>query len=335
MFIIDDIGSFPVNERKKISEIARNFFNVSDEEKQKFYNYIKESFIQKIETGIDAITYPQLDMHYIFNFIENFSVDEPYIIDDKHAIIPEVEAIKIKKEEIGKFYYEKFGKNLNFRICITGPLEFYLKNFGFQVEGDLLMNISKSVNKILKNSIINDKYIKTTVISIDEPSLGFSDITVEDENLIRAWNESIKDLNCETQIHLHSSLVMDKVFNSNIKIIGIESSEDRKNLDFNKQEIEKAGKFLRIGISRSNIFGIMAENEQLTREKKFKEMVEISETPNVIEERLRYAYNKFGNLIKYVGPDCGLGAWPDFESAKVLLKNTVIAVRKFEEKLKN
>jgi len=40
---------------------------------------------------------------------------------------------------------------------------------------------------------------------------------------------------------------MNKVFDSNIKIIGIESSEDRKNLDFNKEEIAKAGKFLRIG----------------------------------------------------------------------------------------
>ncbi|MFN3527751.1 MAG: methonine synthase, partial [Candidatus Altarchaeaceae archaeon] len=107
-----------------------------------------------------------------------------------------------------------------------------------------------------------------------------------------------------------------------------------KNLDFSRKDVENAGKFLRIGISRSNIFGIIADNEKLAREKKFKEMVEISETVEVIKERLRYAYEKFGDLIKYVGPDCGLGTWSDFETAKILLRNTRIAVRKFENELK-
>lgn len=329
MIISDDIGSFPVSGKKEITEAYLKICDnkASEEERNLFTRSIRNAMILKIKSGIKAVTYPQLDMMAVLGLIERHS--EEYIIDENFAFIPEISAIK--NSDVGKFYYEHNNEKLKLRVCITGPLELYVRKFGFAVEEDLLLNLSESVSRFLKNSVINEKYIETSVVCIDEPGLGYSDLTVSDETLISAWNKATEGIKCDTQIHLHSSLVIDKIYDSDIKIIGIESAEDKKNLDFDKKEIEQADKFLRIGISRTNIYGIASEHEDLWKNKKFSEMINASETVKVITERLKYAYSIFGDRIKYAGPDCGLGSWPESESAFILLKNTSEAIEDFNK----
>jgi 5-methyltetrahydropteroyltriglutamate--homocysteine methyltransferase len=46
------------------------------------------------------------------------------------------------------------------------------------------------------------------------------------------------------------------------------------------------------------------------------------ETPEVVAKRLHRAYDRFGDLIRYAGPDCGLGAWQYQDLARRLLENT-------------
>jgi len=332
MIISDDIGSFPVRGKDKISamysRICEN--NLQEDERNFFEESIRNAMTLKIKSGIKVVTYPQLDMMAFFDLIEKHS--EEYVIEDKFAFIPEVSVIRKSSIDLGKQYYEKNNEKLKFRVCITGPFEVYTRKFGFIIEEDLLLNLAESISKFIKNSIIDEKYIETSVVSIDEPGLGYYDLGgINDEIFISAWNRALKDVKCDTQIHLHSSLVIDKTYNSDIKVIGIESAEDVKNLNFNKKEIEAADKFLRIGISRTNIYGIAGEHADLWKNKKFSEMISISETVETIQKRLEYAYKLFGDRILYSGPDCGLGSWPDDESAEILLENTSKAIENFNK----
>ena len=45
------------------------------------------------------------------------------------------------------------------------------------------------------------------------------------------------------------------------------------------------------------------------------------ESPEVIKSRIEKAYDRFGDLIAYIGPDCGLFSFPSQESAFKLLQN--------------
>jgi methionine synthase II (cobalamin-independent) len=48
-----------------------------------------------------------------------------------------------------------------------------------------------------------------------------------------------------------------------------------------------------------------------------------------IKKRLEKAYSIFGDRIKYVGPDCGLGHFPNQELAYLVLKNTSEGIKAF------
>ena len=63
------------------------------------------------------------------------------------------------------------------------------------------------------------------------------------------------------------------------------------------------------------------------------EIVTKLETPDVITKRLMLAYRRFGNLIKYIGPDCGLGSWPNQKMASILLSNIAQGIKDFRKSL--
>ena len=56
------------------------------------------------------------------------------------------------------------------------------------------------------------------------------------------------------------------------------------------------------------------------------------ESPEVITSRLEAAYKSFGDRLKAVGPDCGLGSWPSQSVASKLLSNCANAVRSSRRK---
>ena len=57
------------------------------------------------------------------------------------------------------------------------------------------------------------------------------------------------------------------------------------------------------------------------------EVVTELETPDVISKRLEKAHSIFGERIKYVGPDCGLGSWPSQQIASQLLQNVAAGIK--------
>jgi 5-methyltetrahydropteroyltriglutamate--homocysteine methyltransferase len=121
-------------------------------------------------------------------------------------------------------------------------------------------------------------------------------------------------------------------------VIGVESAGTPSYLELiDKKVLEDTDSFLRLGIARTDIFslaGILNERycTNIWKDQQYlPEIVTQLETPAVIEKRLRLAYRRFGSLIKYVGPDCGLGSWPNQRIAFILLSNVAQGIRDFRE----
>jgi len=340
----DDIGSFPPppgSSREKLRAIAGKIIDgtYTDAEEEAFIQATVASFTAKRSSGLDAPTYPQIQemIDGFYNPIERYvQSDTPYVIVGEKAIIPEVEVVKVFAER----HVEEGGSPVNLRVCVTGPLDLYVRKISANVEPDILVNLGKSVGCFIQNALLDEVYIKTTVVSLDEPSLGLNpNIVVEQDNLIEAWNkatEHVKDL--DVQVHLHAPSEAEIAYQTEkINVIGIETAENPSNLNaINKEDLASHDKFLRVGIARSNITALATEYEQakglnpLNVPSAAVAMVDDLESPQIILKRLENAHKIFGDRIKYAGPDCGLGLWPTSESAERLLANTVKALAKFK-----
>jgi len=330
MLLSDDIGSFPLPEGVKRDDL----------EGEEFEQVVRDIMQRKISSGIQRPNYPQVkDMILqFFSAMEEFHEEgKPWLIKKENARIPEIEII----DNIAKEYYEKNSKPLELRVCVTGPLELYLKKVGNQVQGDLLMNLAESVSRFVENSIVDKEYVKTKTVSIDEPSLGLNpNIVAEQEDLIKAIDLAVSPARkLDVQVHLHAPNSADLIYETeNIGIIGIETAEEPRFLEeIDKDDLEHYDKFLRVGIARTNIFGIAAEYKDKTgidvwKGKDFDLMVNEMENLDIMKKRLGNSFKIFNDRIKYAGPDCGLSAWPSQDSAELLLRNAAEVVEEFNKK---
>jgi 5-methyltetrahydropteroyltriglutamate--homocysteine methyltransferase len=117
-------------------------------------------------------------------------------------------------------------------------------------------------------------------------------------------------------------------------VIGVESAGHPSYLDLiDKKVLEDSDSFLRVGVARTDISNLVSVlndkyNTNVWRDAvRLKEIVNELETPEVIRKRFEKAYSMFGDRIKYVGPDCGLGSWPSQEIAFQLLQNVTAGVK--------
>ncbi|CAG0968979.1 MAG: methionine synthase [Candidatus Methanoperedens sp.] len=338
MILFDDIGSFPLPKginREWVEQAQKN-------NDPKLPNILKDAMQQKIDAGVDVPTYPQFrDMNQMFLEIINdeSAQEEPLIVSKERARIMELSAI----EEVGAQYLKKIGKKLNIRLCVTGPIELYLKQFGGTAYKDVLNAFATSIDRFISNSIDNAKQFRIAVISIDEPSIGINpQIMFNDSDMIEALTFATRTsgLNkIDTEIHLHSPLHYKLVCRvPSIGIIGVESAANPSYLDLiDKKDLEDFDKFLRIGVARTDIFGMAAVLNEKYNTNVWKEPAKLDEitiqmeTPRIIAKRLQKAYDIFGDRIKYAGPDCGLGSWPSQELASNLLKNTGAGIKEFQK----
>ncbi len=331
--IIDDIGSFPLPKEVKREDFILAYPAALEEyaetgelgEDTLLYRAVASSLKFKIESGIDVVNYPQhYDMHRQFlEPIEKYQT-EPFLVDDKYAVIPELYVIEKEAEK----YFESSGERLKLKVCATGAIELYTKtSFGYHVYDEILLNLAKSVNSFLKNSMIDTKHVKTSVVAIDEPSLGFIDLlNVEDEGLIKALDESVKSLDATVQIHLHTPKASKLPFETeNIQVLTGEFAGNPKNMDYiSKKELDAHDKFIRAGITRTDVDHIFAAH--FDSEVKPKD-VDLVDSIDSIKKIYNKAKERFGDRMTFVGPDCGMGSWPSQEVAHLLLKRTVEAVK--------
>ncbi len=336
MILFDDIGSYPLPRG-----ISRDWImQAMKKNDPKFIEILKDAMQQKIDAGVDIPTYPQFrDMNQMFLDIINdeSSQEEPLLVYKEKAKIMELSAM----EEVGAAYREKTGKKLNIRVCITGPVELYLKQFGGTSYKDVLNAFAKNIDRFIRNSIENAAQFRIATISIDEPSIGinpqimFSDSDIIEALTIATGSAGSKEI--DTEIHLHSPLHYKVVCGvPSISIIGVESAANPTYLDLiDKKDLEDYDKFLRIGVSRTDIYGLAAVLNEKYNTNVWKipsmldEITMSMETPEVIMKRLEKAHAIFGERIKYAGPDCGLGSWPSQELAFAQLRNTGSGIRDF------
>jgi len=339
--IFDDIGSYPLPDGIS-KEWVQNAFKTRAED-EKLFTVINDAFQQKIDAGVDVPTYPQYQDVFMFLKVirDPDCCDNPFEVKLECARIDELEAI----EKVAKAYKEQFGETLKVRICVTGPTELYLREFGGTQYADIYSLFAKSVNKFVRNSMKSAKNFKITTVSIDEPSIGLNPELAFDENdIISALTDASKSgskLGADVEIHLHSPLYYNFACETpTINVIGVESASKPSYLELiDKEVLESTDSFLRLGIVRTDIFtlaGVLNEKHCMNvwkDQQYLSEIVTELETPAIITKRLKLAYGCFGNLIKYAGPDCGLGSWPNQRIAFALLCNVAQGIRDFRESL--
>jgi len=335
--LVDDIGSFPLPphiEKRKFEEaymLAREWIangkNIRENEflLKNFYEIIVNSFKKKLDTGLDIANYPQhYDMHRQFTEIIHKAMEEgTYIVDEKRAVIPEVYVIR----EEAKRLYEETGKKIALRVCVTGPMELYLKEVGAMPYRDVLLMFAETIRRFVKNALLNSKYVRTEVVALDEPSFGFHEIAANKYLIVEVLEKAFDFNGVTRQIHTHSpSRIADILEVKNIDVVSIEYASSPRNIEYvSKAMLERADKQIRVGISRTDIDSIIAELYQKGVAKpQTEQLVEDEEN---IRKRFEKVKEKFGERMTFTGPDCGLGGWPTQESAQLLLKRTVNAVK--------
>jgi len=336
-FIYDDIGSYPLPEGVQKQWIKEAFANLSTS-KTKLYELLQDALWQKLNAGVEVPTYPQFQ-----NMITQFSepiMDEdrteaPLLIKDAEAKIHELAAL----EPVAVEYKEHTGEKLKLRICVTGPIELYYKLFPPPVYTDVLSNIATSVGRFIKLAVESARNYDVVCASIDEPSMGL-DPRIEEDGIITALelaSEYAHQTGIDTQIHLHSPIFYETVCQvKGLKVIGMESAAQPSLLALiDKKQLDNYDKFLRIGVARTDILSMAAEYDELHHTNAFKDkgilktVVTEYNSPEKITKRLEKAYSIFGDRIKYVGPDCGLGPFPSQELAYMVLKNTAEGILDF------
>lgn len=312
----DDIGSFPLPEGITRDWVRENMATKEYEE------MVQRAFAMKLKAGVECPNYPQFrDMNEMFlELIKNPSLQEDaFLIREENAVIRELECL------------ESLDYGGSVRVCITGPFELYYREFGATIYDDILENIAESLARFARNAVKSK--LNVDCISLDEPSLGTNpELQPITEQLSLAFERFSVD--ADVQIHLHSPLFYTYILEiDSIDVIGIEAAKDPKALDFvDSEEVESSGKRLRVGIARSDIDGIIAEynskhgvNAWSSHDLILKAIGEI-ESPEVIKRRLRTTMERFGDVLAYVGPDCGLFSFPSQEAAVRLLENVRKAV---------
>jgi 5-methyltetrahydropteroyltriglutamate--homocysteine methyltransferase len=246
-----------------------------------------------------------------------------FVVDQETAILPEIYVLNQEAKRLS----EEYGKKIQLRVSIFGPIEQYLNEVGATAYPDVLDGFAQTINRFAKNSILNNKYIETKVISIDEPSLGHSSFAGTPELIQETLANAYDFQGPIRQIHLHfASGIYDLLAVKGLDVLSFEYAASPKNIDaVPKTMLEKADKQIRVGISRTDIDSIWAElYEKGITQPSTEQIVEPLET---IRKRYRFAKEKYGERLTFTGPDCGLGSWPSQEAAALLLERTVKAVK--------
>jgi 5-methyltetrahydropteroyltriglutamate--homocysteine methyltransferase len=332
----DDVGSFPLPQNIDRETFNKFYWiaykasvnNIDINENRGiiayYINPLIEAFKYKLNAGVEIINYPQLmDMHNQFlKPITDFEI-EPGLIEKSKATVSEANII----HKFAQQHYEVTGEPIKLKLCVTGPIELYVKQHKFTIYYDMAVNYAKSVNLFLRNSILNTKVIQTPVISLDEPSFGYVDLlNVSDDEIVSIFDKSLEGINSkdkDIQIHLHTLNRADIALKSrHINVLTCEYASNKSN-KISKKLLEDYDKFIRVGICRTNIDNIIAENldkgvrlEYLQSEQGMSSLID---SENTIKKNLFDALELYGPRLKYIGPDCGLGGWPSQKTAFILL----------------
>jgi len=335
--LVDDIGSFPLpagigrESYSRAYELAREaIINHKDPSKDEFIqknfcSVVIDSFRKKIGSGLDTVNFPQ---HYsgikqVGDAVHAAMEKGSFVVDQERAFLPEIYVLNQEAKHLS----EEFGKKIQLRVSIFGPIEQYLAEVGTTAFPDVLDGFAQTINRFAKNSILNNKYIETKAISIDEPSLGHTNLSASSDLVCETLQKAFNFQGPVKQIHLHfTSGIFDLLTVQGIDVLSFEYAASPKNIEaVPKSMLEKADKQIRVGITRTDIDAICAELYEKDITKPSNE--QLVESMDTIRKRYSFAKEKYGDRMTFTGPDCGLGGWPSQDAAQLLLKRTVEAVK--------
>ena len=335
--LIDDIGSFPLpngigreNFSRAYQQARQAIIDGKDITKDPFLqtnfcNIVLGSFKKKLASGLDVANYPQQydGIKQVGDALHVAMESGSFLVEEKNAILPEVHLINQQAKALS----EEFGKKIQLRVSLFGPMEQYLHEVGKTAYPDVLDGLAETIRRFAKNSVLNNKYIETKVVSIDEPSFGFNNIQATPELICKVLEKAFDFQGVTRQIHLHSTVgVHDLLGVKNLDVLSFEYAASPSNIEaVPKSMLEKADKQIRVGIARTDIDSILAELYEKDVSKPSAE--QLLEPTDTIRKRFKVAKEKYGDRMTFTGPDCGLGGWPSQEAASLLLKRTVEAVK--------
>jgi 5-methyltetrahydropteroyltriglutamate--homocysteine methyltransferase len=335
--LVDDVGSFPLPptvDRKTFDRaycLAREAiingkdFRMDEFLLKNFCEVTLDAFKKKSLAGLDVVNYPQQydGIRQVSDTIHMAMAKGTFLVEEKHAVLPEVHLIR---EEV-KRLSEELGKKILLRVSMFGPMEQYLKEIGTVPYGDVLNNFAETIRRFAQNSVLNLKYVKTEVVSIDEPSFGFTNIAAGKDVICEVLEKAFDFQGAVRQIHLHSpSRLPDLLDIKNIDVLSFEYAASPKNIEgVSRKMLEDADKQIRVGVSRTDVDSIMAElyNRGVTKPP----AEQLVDSEDAIRKRFLAVKEKYGDRMTFTGPDCGLGSWPSQEAAQLLLERTVKAVK--------
>jgi 5-methyltetrahydropteroyltriglutamate--homocysteine methyltransferase len=335
--LIDDVGSFPLPEGVKRDDYAKAYELAREAiisgrnpyedlfVERTFCSVVVESFRKKLAAGLDVANYPQIysGMRQVGDAIHEAMADGSFVVPKEKAVLPEVYVLNQQAKQLS----EEFGRKIRLRISMFGPIAQYLAEVGATAYPDVLEGFAQTINHFAKNSILNNKYIETTVVSIDEPSLGHSPFSGSSELVIETLEKAYDFLGPTKQIHLHFALSIHNLLAvKGLDVLSFEYGGSPHNInEVPKNILDQADKQIRVGITRTDIDTIWAElYEKGITQPTTEQLVEPLET---IQKRYRVAKAKYEERMTFTGPDCGIGSWPNQDTAELLLKRTVEAVK--------
>ena len=335
--LIDDVGSYPLplgadreiynKAYRSAREAMTNGRDISEDEfiRKNFCKVTIDSFKRKMGAGLDIVTSP---WHYdgirqVSDAVHKAMGKGTFVVDEKDAFLPEVRTIEAEAKNLS----EELGKRISLREALFGPMEQYLKEVGTVPYLDVLEGFAETIRRFAKNSILNEKYVKTAAVSIDEPSFGFANIAAESNVLCEILDKTFDFSGAVRQIHLHSATRLPDLLNvENIDVVSFEYAASPENIEsVSRRMLEAADKQIRVGVVRTDIDSILAELHDKGVVQPTAEQLVEDET--VIRKRFLAAKAKYGDRLSFTGPDCGLGGWPSQEAAQLLLERTVKGIK--------
>jgi 5-methyltetrahydropteroyltriglutamate--homocysteine methyltransferase len=334
---VDDIGSFPLpsgikrENYAKAYEMARDAIIKGQDPyedifvRETFCKVVVNSFKVKLDSGLDVVNFPQhfSGLRQVGDAIHEAMQKGSFVVDNTKAVLPEIYVLSREAKQLS----EQYGKKIQLRVSIFGPIEQYLNEVGAVAYSDVLEGFAQTINRFAKNSMLNNKYIETKVVSIDEPSIGHSPFTGTPELMCEILEKAYDFHGPMRQIHLHfASGIHDLLGVKGIDVLSFEYAASPKNIEaVSKGRLEKADKQIRIGIARTDIDTIWAELYEKGITQPTSDLV--VEPLETIKKRYQFAKDKYGERMTFTGPDCGMGSWPSQEAAALLLKRTVEAAK--------
>ena len=158
--LVDDIGSFPLPLGVKREDFSSAYqrareaiFQGKDITKddflqRNFCSIVLDSFRKKVASGLDIVNFPQQydGIKQVGDVIHLAMENGSFVVDQDKAVFPEVHLINQQAKTLS----EEFGKKIQLRVSVFGPLEQYLHEVGKTAYPDVLDGFARPLGVLQK-----------------------------------------------------------------------------------------------------------------------------------------------------------------------------------------